>query len=217
MNKRWGLVLAAGVGAILAACSTPPAAPISTGQTVALIPTGAPVLRCREACLQPWRTAQPEAADLLRRGRWRDLAALLVRVGYQDDLSLYYLARAAQGMGYPDAAAKYYRQSIALSGTAISCVNLSRQCGGLALPRAAEMRLAEIARRPIRRRLPIARRPEAPVWARQPAAAPVEGPAAAPTPLAPLPETAPPPTAAPPVRPPAPGTSDFIEPPPAPK
>ncbi|MGH7093656.1 MAG: hypothetical protein ACREFB_09010, partial [Stellaceae bacterium] len=101
---------------------------------MALIPTGVPVLRCREACLQSWRAAQPAAADLLRGGRWRDLAALLVRVGYQDDLSLYYLARAAQGMGYRDAAATYYRQSIALSGTSISCANLSRLCGGLTLP-----------------------------------------------------------------------------------
>ena len=28
------------------------------------------------------------------------LAALVMRIGYQDDLSLYYLGRAAEGMGY---------------------------------------------------------------------------------------------------------------------
>lgn len=217
MNKAWGLALAAMAGAVLAACAAPPtAAPVSPAQTMAMIPTGLPVLRCRTACLQSWRAAQPEAAELLRRARWKDLAMLLVRIGYQDDLSLYYLGRAAQGMGYPDAAASYYRQSIALSGTSISCAALSRQCGGLVLPRAAELRLAALRRGPSRRRPAVARRPAAPEAATShPAAAtdlPPPAPPPEPAPLAPPPEPAP---LAPPPEPVPPPAALPLAPPPA--
>ena len=64
-----------------------------------------------------------------------------MRTGYQDDLSLYYLGRAAEGMGFYPAAASYYQQSMELSGTSISCANLSRLCEGLALPADAARRL----------------------------------------------------------------------------
>jgi hypothetical protein len=49
-------------------------------------------------------------------------------------------------MGYRAAAASYYRQSMQLSGTSISCQYLSRQCGGVSLPRAAAARLAAVER-----------------------------------------------------------------------
>ncbi len=45
----------------------------------------------------------------------------MIRVGYQDDLSLFYLGRAAEGLGFTAGAAAYYQQSKELSGTAIGC------------------------------------------------------------------------------------------------
>src|SRR5579863_4516934 len=71
-----------------------PAAPL------ALLRAGRSLLTCREPCLAEWRGAQSQAAQLDAGARWQDLALLLARVGYRDDLSLYYLGRAAEGIGY---------------------------------------------------------------------------------------------------------------------
>src|SRR6266404_8559896 len=119
-----------------AASITPPV------DAMAQLRAGKVALGCREPCLAEWRGTQPQAAQLDAAGRWQDLALLVMRIGYQDDLSLYYLARAAEGIGYRGAAAGYYRQSAQLWGTSASCQNLSRQCGGVVLPRVALLRAA---------------------------------------------------------------------------
>src|SRR4051794_29087376 len=103
--------------------------------------TGAPLLHCRADCLAEWRRAQPDAAQLDAAGRWSELAALVIAINYQDDLTLYYLARAAEGLGYPTAAASYYRQSTYISGTSLSCQHESGVCGGVVLPDAALARM----------------------------------------------------------------------------
>lgn len=210
----------------LAACATQPQAPnkqITEAQAVAALRTGEPLLRCREACLTQWRQAEPQASLFARYQQWRALAALVLSVGYQDDLTLYYLGEAAQGLGYPAAAASYYRQSLQLSGTTIACVNLSRQCGGVALPGEASLRLAALERT-IRRPLPERRRPrgrreeprpqpgELPLVPAEPE--PIPPPMAAPPP--PPPPAPPPPPPPPPPPAPNPAAAQFIEPPPAP-
>ena len=103
--------------------------------------TGAPLLRCRADCVAEWRRAQPYAAQLDAAGRWSELGALVITIDYQDDLTLYYLARAAEGLGYPAAAASYYRQSTYISGTSLSCRHESGVCGGVVLPAAALARI----------------------------------------------------------------------------
>ena len=152
-------LIASGCWAIAGCAGYRPA--LSPAQAIAELQTGQSLLSCRDACVVAWREAEPRAAQLDRAARWADLAALVENVGYQDDLSLYYLGRAAEGLGYPDAAASYFGQSIYLSGTAISCVDLSHVCGGVRLPRDAMLRLAaidrvleQVARRPRRRRKP---------------------------------------------------------------
>ena len=219
MNRRYyGNLMALGCLA-LAGCVAPPPA-VTPADAVARLRTGEPLLSCREACVGEWQRAQPQAAQLAAAGRWADLAALTVRVNYQDDLSLYYLGRAAEMLGYPGAAAGYYRQSTYLSGTTIACQNLSRMCGGIPLPRAALLRLAAIDRnlahpRP-RRGAPPSPEPAAPA----PAAGEPETPAAAdtapvgPAEPAPLTPVALPPPLPGPVPFPAP-PSEYIEPPPA--
>ncbi len=119
---------------------------VKPAETLAQLRAGRPLLTCREPCLAEWRRAQPQAAQLDAGTRWQDLAMLLTRIGYQDDLSLYYLGRAAEGLGSREAAASYYRQSTQLSGTSGSCQSLSRVCGGVALPRAATLRVAAVER-----------------------------------------------------------------------
>ena len=109
-------------------------------QYLAELRAGQAVLGCREPCLAAWRSAQPQAAQLDAGARWQDLALLVMRIGYQDDLSLYYLGRAAEGIRYQGAAAAYFRQSARVSGTPASCQKLSGLCGGVTLPRAAAAR-----------------------------------------------------------------------------
>ena len=226
--RNWyrGSLIAVGV-LTLAGCATQPAA-VNPAQAVALLQSGQPLLHCREACVASWQRAAPQAAQLDTAARWADLAALVESSDYQDDLSLYYLGRAAEGLGYRGAAASYYRQSTYLSGTAISCRWLSRSCGGVELPRAALLRLTAIEHTLNPPRNPRARAvvpqpvppPSAPREAVQPVAAEPRyaspAPAAAP---APAPPGVPPPPAylmpPPAPRPSAQPPSDYIEPPPA--
>jgi hypothetical protein len=112
--------------------------------TAAQLSTGAPLLRCRADCVADWRRAQPHAAQLDAAARWSDLAALVIAINYQDDLTLYYLARAAEGLGYPAAAVSYYLQSTQISGSSLSCRHESGVCGGVALPEAALARIEAI-------------------------------------------------------------------------
>jgi hypothetical protein len=186
----------------LAAC-TPQVAPVSPEQRLAMIPTGEPLLTCRAGCLAGWQAAEPQASTLAARHRWTDLALLVLRVDYEDDLTTYYLAEAAQGMGYRTAAASYYRQSIELSAGPAACIAYSGLCGGTSLPRAAMVRLAALVHL-VPRRQPVRAEKAAPQVAPPPAApvAPtVEGPPAAPTS---------------PVRAPSQEEEQFIEPPPRP-
>jgi hypothetical protein len=90
--------LAATIGLVLAGCGqqSPAVDPVAA---VVQLSTGAPLLRCRAECVVDWRRAQPYAAQLEAAGRWAELAALIITVNYQDDLTLYYLARAADGLG----------------------------------------------------------------------------------------------------------------------
>ncbi len=42
---------------------------------------------------------------------WKGLAQILIANSYGNDLSWYYLGRSAEGLGYPEAAAAYYRNA----------------------------------------------------------------------------------------------------------
>jgi hypothetical protein len=192
---------------------------VNPAETLAPLRAGRPLLTCHEPCLAAWRSAQPQAAQLDASARWQDLAMLLRRIGYQDDLSLYYLGRAAEGLGAREAAVTYYRQSTYLSGTANACQSQSRQCGGVTLPRAASLRVAAIQRdlNPTRPRRTVAAPQGAGPVEQGPGPAEVE---AAPQGSA-TPEVAPTeaetPTPSPVRRPAGPPPSEYIEPPPAPR
>ena len=206
-SSFWAAI--AGLACIaVAGCASQTAAPLSADEAMVLLRSGRPVLTCREACLASWRESEPQAQRLAEAGNWRELAILVERVGYQDDLTLYYLGRAAEGLGYDTAAASFYRQSMQISGTSLSCLNMSKQCAGVFLPRDASLRLAAIDNA-LRR--PSVRRPARPSTA-SPAtpAAPEATPTSAETeaPAAPAPAAAP-------QNPPA-DTTEYIEPPPAP-
>jgi hypothetical protein len=205
MRKWYGGGLFALASLMLAGCAEQRAG-LSPADAAARVRTGAPMLTCRESCVAEWRRVQPQAAQLDAAGRWPELAALVIGTGYQDDLSLYYLGRAAEGLGFPGAGASYYRQSTYVSPSTIGCRYLSGLCGGLAFPNAANMRIAAIDRefdhgRPRRA-------------GRAPSGAAPAGPGPSPpelgSPLAPEPPPGPPPATV--AAPPAP---TLVDPPPA--
>jgi hypothetical protein len=140
MRKLCCWSFAAMVGLMLTGCAQQKPA-VDPAAAVTELRTGAPLLRCRADCVADWRRAQPRAAQLEAAGRWSELAALVITVNYQDDLTLYYLARAAEELGYPAAAASYYRQSTYISGTSLSCRYESGVCGGVVLPDVALARI----------------------------------------------------------------------------
>jgi hypothetical protein len=61
---------------------------------------GEPMLDCRLACLDAWRANRATALVLIETRRWRELAVLVMQTGYTDDLTYFYLGRAAEGLGY---------------------------------------------------------------------------------------------------------------------
>ena len=208
MGKWYRGILVAMGALVLAGCAEQRAS-IDPAQATAQLMSGRRLLNCRDACLAEWRQNQPQAAQLDAARRWPDLAAMVLNTGYEDDLSLYYLGRAAEGIGYPGAAASYYRQSVRLAASSASCQSLSRVCGGVVLPRAAAMRIAAIERE-----LGAAGRRRA--GSSRPAAAASEPAPPLPSEVTESPPEAPAPAAieksAPASRP---TPSEFIEPPPA--
>jgi hypothetical protein len=232
--SKWYRRLCVAMVCLAAAGCAQQAPTITPADAAVQVQTGRALLTCREACLAEWRRLQPQAAQLDAAARWPELVAAVLQANYEDDLSLYYLGRAAEGLGYPGAAAGYYRQSLRFSGTSGSCEYQSRMCGGVILPRAASLRLASIERQvappPRRRATPGSARQGTPAeptgeaarrepigtvppWERTPTPAMAESPAPAPPPSAPPPPSPAPAPAPAPAR--APGASEFIEPPPA--
>jgi hypothetical protein len=65
---------------------------------------------------------------------WKSLAKLVIQVDYDNDLMWFYLARSAEGLGFKDAAKKYYLNS---ASTIHKCNNTitGNECNGLVFPR----------------------------------------------------------------------------------
>jgi hypothetical protein len=111
--------------------------------------TGEPMLDCRLACLDAWQANRPTALILNETRRWQELAVLVMQTGYTDDLTYFYLGRAAEGLGYREAAKTYYQISARLSAAGLACVKENPDlCNGQSLPAAAEARLAELTAPP---------------------------------------------------------------------
>jgi hypothetical protein len=97
------------------------------------VQSGTAVLSCTSNCELTWQKQRPNALAMFNAEQWHNLAVLVMRVGYGNDLSYYYLGRAAQALGYRQAAQNYYRDSEAQSATAVACARGSSAAAGLNL------------------------------------------------------------------------------------
>jgi len=66
---------------------------------------------------------------------WRELAVSLVRVGYQNDLSYFLLAEAANGLGLKDAAKTYYTRAFEAQQAGKTCDGTFNTCEGFDIPK----------------------------------------------------------------------------------
>jgi hypothetical protein len=113
----------AGLAAVLglaSACTMKNAA-VPPEQLMSELQAGQPVLDCRADCGLAWANNRQQAAALDATAQWRQLALLVMQIGYMDDLTYYYLGRAAENLGYLQPAQRYYRIAEQISVTNMSC------------------------------------------------------------------------------------------------
>jgi hypothetical protein len=122
---------------------------LTADEVLRRLQAGEPMSDCRAACLEAWRAKRATALVLNETRRWTELAVLVMQTGYTDDLTYFYLGRAAEGLGYRDAAKTYYQVSARLSAAGLACIKENPDfCNGQSLPAAAEVRLAELSAPP---------------------------------------------------------------------
>lgn len=137
------------------------------GSLVESVRSGKATLGCgTEQCERTWNARRRFAAEYVRQMRWAELAATVLAADYASDLTYFYLARAAEGLGAPRAALSYYNQARQQANGPRTCQRTA-SCDGIDV--AAQAAAAATA---IQRRQASAPRP-----AVQPVAAPVEAPA----------------------------------------
>ena len=118
---------------------------VTTDEVLRRLQAGEPMIDCRPACIDAWRAKRATALVLNETRNWSELAVLVMQTGYTDDLTYFYLGRAAEGLGYREAAKTYYQISARLSAAGLACIKENPDlCNGQRLPGAAEARLAEL-------------------------------------------------------------------------
>jgi hypothetical protein len=121
----------------LAAC-----APVQTmspefrAQTLNALRSGTINLDCGASCAWGWVNERARMRAFDAAGDWESLALRVAQVGYQKDLAYYYLGRAAEGLGYREAALAYYGDSYTLatgSQPGAQCRQVAGGCMGVDL------------------------------------------------------------------------------------
>lgn len=100
--------------------------------------SGTVVLTCSSiGCASTWGANITRMRSLYDSRQWDALAQNIISINFANDLTYYYLGRAAEGKGYFSAAANYYRASSA----AMKCAGIFNVCNGLDVPNLAAARL----------------------------------------------------------------------------
>jgi hypothetical protein len=138
-----GCAIAVSLG--LTACATNRAGtddPIEQHQIVTELDAGRLRLTCDLACSGTWRAARKALRGLHEQGVWQELTVEVARIGYTSDLGYFYLGRAAEARGRPQAAAVYYRLALATPSKCDGMVFDS--CDGIRFPADAQAALARV-------------------------------------------------------------------------
>jgi len=101
-------------------------------------------LTCGVSCAGAWGAAIHHAKSLNDNQVWVDLATEVMRIGFGNDLSYYFLGRAAEGMGYVEAAKTYFRLALAHE---YKCAGAFNVCDGFVFPRDIQTSLSQLTSR----------------------------------------------------------------------
>jgi hypothetical protein len=131
------------------ACATSGNAPFgrheSDGVLYDQFTSGQVVLDCKALCQIPWQADAPFLFGLFVVKKWKDLALGVTRSNYHYDLAYYYLGRAAEALGFSDAAEAYYTQGLQVERKS-KCAT-GGMCPGFNIPDDINLHLAVV--RPI--------------------------------------------------------------------
>jgi S1-C subfamily serine protease len=92
-------------------------------------------LDCRVACSGTYGWNRPNLRRLHDSDKWKELATIVLRIGFVNDQSYYYLARAAEGLGFYDAVDEYYQLSMAVPIAETCGGGIINVCDGFVFPR----------------------------------------------------------------------------------
>ena len=118
--------------------------------------SGEAKLECQMRCAFAWGLERQHAKGLYNARAWRELALQVLDIGYGDDLSYYYLGKAAEGLGYDRAAEIYYRLS---RDATLKCTDIYGDCYGFVFPRDARLAAAAMAKKPLETKRQVAAGP----------------------------------------------------------
>lgn len=102
---------------------------------------GETVFTCGLDCAFGYNFQKGDWKQMHEKKSWRELAVSLVRVGYQNDLSYFLLAEAANGLGLKDAAKTYYTRAFEAQKAGKTCDGTFNTCEGLDVPKLVQAAL----------------------------------------------------------------------------
>ncbi len=106
--------------------------PQNVGPLVDQFVDGNAVLDCELSCAGKFGFNRQAMLAMSQSGDWANLARTVISIGYNQDLSWFYLGLSAQGLGLGDAAVTYYTKAL---DTPRYCNNgSSNVCDGFVFP-----------------------------------------------------------------------------------
>ncbi|NWG86133.1 MAG: M48 family metallopeptidase [Hydrogenophilaceae bacterium] len=120
-----------------------PAKSASAANALERFKQGEAYLDCT-SCRPQFEARLGQLNQLYQARRWQDLAQAVIEIGHAEDLAWYYLGAAAEGMGEPLAARRYYQLAIQLARHNSLCNTPSGPCGEVRLPEQAQQALRRL-------------------------------------------------------------------------
>lgn len=107
-------------------------------------------LTCNTECAAPFLLKRSSLKESHDNKSWRVLAMDTIKVGYRFDLSYYYLGTAAKGLGFDNAAKKYFEDALKLSeNNDNSCAHsFILGCGEIEVTQASRQALSSLVLEP---------------------------------------------------------------------
>jgi len=106
-------------------------------------------LTCGTSCSGSWGSSLVEIKSLYSQSRWKDIVLEIAKIGFDSDVDYFYLGRAAEELGYFDAALTYYQ--LALSSS-MKCAGLFNNCNGFSFPSDIDSEISFVQRQIERRK-----------------------------------------------------------------